>query len=61
MFTEETLVHVAILGMRAHLIIFFLMLGTVRCIWIVTAVEEYGLINVAYFVFLNGKELRRIL
>jgi len=37
------------------------MLGTVRCIWIVIAVEEYGLFYVAYLVFLNGKELGRIL
>jgi len=49
------------LGCGLICIIFFLMLGTVRCIWVVTAVEEYGLFYVARFVCLNGKELGRIL
>jgi len=49
------------LGCGLICITFFLMLGTVKCIWIVTAAEEHGLFYVAYFVFLNGKELGRIL
>jgi len=41
------------LGCGLICIIFFLMLGTIRCIKIVTAVEEYGLTYFAMFCIFN--------